>query len=216
MGRILSADGLRTEGSIGSGLTMVMVKGGIAQAYSTLDTIDAELLRSGSLRLSQLVELANLSSIIGNLVASGIVKASEGVFTRAGPHRYQDLRSSGMDPGADHIEIKVALEANKPKGHLAKPGPYLTCRYVLCDEDGVFTLGKANRGEVVWIWEVRFGYLEEQHFNISNTAGDSGKTAVVNQAGMEQLAVVYADRDRSPVGSAYWLALKGGDATPIA
>ena len=54
------------------------------------------------------------------------------------------------------------------------------------------------RGDVVWIWEVRFGHLSVKHFNVSNTAGDSGKTAVVNKAGMEQLEVVYVDPDLEP------------------
>ena len=48
-------------------------------------------------------------------------------------------------------------------------------------------------GEIVWLWEVRFGYLETSHFNLSNTEGDSGKTAVVNAEGMNQLKVIYFD-----------------------
>ncbi len=45
---------------------------------------------------------------------------------------------------------------------------------------------------------MRAGYLTEDHFNISNTAGDSGKTAVVNASGMEALKVVYVDLDMVP------------------
>jgi hypothetical protein len=105
-----------------------MVKSGIEFAYHTLDQIDSKLMESGSVRLSKLVELANLSTIIGNLIAEGIVKSCKGQFTRAGAHKYQDLRSARCE--ADNIEIKVALEKNKPKGHLAKAGFYLTFRYV--------------------------------------------------------------------------------------
>ena len=43
------------------------------------------------------------------------------------------------------------------------------------------------------IWELRTGYLRAVHFNVSNTEGDSGKTAVVNALGMERLKVVYVD-----------------------
>jgi hypothetical protein len=53
-------------------------------------------------------------------------------------------------------------------------------------------------GNVVWLWELRFGYRKESHFNVSNTKGDSGKTAVINAAGMEALSLVYLDRKRSP------------------
>jgi hypothetical protein len=50
----------------------------------------------------------------------------------------------------------------------------------------------------VQIWEARFGYLLEEHFNISNTAGDSGKTAVINADGMEALKVAYIDLNYCP------------------
>ena len=55
-----------------------------------------------------------------------------------------------------------------------------------------------ERGQVVQIWEARFGYLLEEHFNISNTAGDSGKTAVINKYGMEALKVAYVDLNYCP------------------
>jgi len=173
-----------------------MVKKGIEFAYNTLDLIDSKLNESGLSRLSGLVELANLSTIIGNLIAEGIVKSSRGHFTRAGAHKYQDLRSTKSE--ANHVEIKVALEKNKPKAHLSKVGHYLTFRYILSDEKGSSFKGKDSRGDVPWIWEVRFGYLEKRHFNESNTAGDSGKTAVVNGKGMEALQVVYTDQEIMP------------------
>src|SRR5262249_54639240 len=105
---------------------------------------------------------------------------------------------SDQHAGTENIEIKMALETNNPKGHLPKEGHYLTCRYVLGDADGNCEIG--TRGDVVWIWELRFGHLETEHFNISNTAGDSGKTAVVNRDGMDRLAIVYVDRVRCPYG----------------
>jgi hypothetical protein len=174
-----------------------MVKRGIEFAYKTLDLIDSKLIESGLSRLSGLVELANLSTIIGNLLAEGIVKASRGNFTRAGAHKYQDLRSTKSE--GNNVEIKVALEKNQPKAHLAKVGHYLTFRYVLTDDKGSQFKGKEARGDVAWIWEVRFGHLENHHFNVSNTAGDSGKTAVVNGEGMKALRIVYEDRQLMPV-----------------
>ena len=176
------------------GLTMEMIVAGVNFAYATLDLIDGKLMESGLSRLSGLVELANLSTIIGNLIAEAIVKAGKGVFGRAGAHKYQDLRSLSCDD--DHVEIKVSLEKNPPKAHLAKVGNYLTFRYVLGNADG--SLDGRARGDVVWIWEVRFGHLSVRHFNVSNTAGDSGKTAVVNKEGMQQLEVLYHDPSLEP------------------
>jgi hypothetical protein len=174
-----------------------MLSEGVKYAHDILDTIDAKLIESGSTRLSQLVELANLSSIVGNLLATGVVKASGEVFGRAGAHKYQDLRANRERfPESENVEIKVALETNRPKGHLAKEGYYLTCRYVLTDENGKYT--RKERGDVVTIWELRFGYLAEHHFSKSNTEGDSGKTAVPTLEGMNQLRVIYFDRRYCP------------------
>jgi len=191
--RTFRSAALITPEALTCGLDSQMVKHGIEFAYNTLDLIDSKLIESGLGRLSGLVELANLSTIIGNLVAEGIVKSSRGNFTRAGAHKYQDLRSTKSD--SDNVEIKVALEKNKPKAHLPKVGHYLTIRYILSDENGAPFKGKDNRGDVAWIWEVRFGHLKMRHFNVSNTVGDSGKTAVVNGKGMQALAIIYEDRE---------------------
>ncbi len=187
---------LRNNALAASGLTIRMLADGIASTYRTLDAVDKTLLDMGNTRLSTMVELANLSSMLGNLLASGIANASNAVFRRNGPHKYPDLLANRLD--AADVEIKIALEDNKPKGHLAKPGFYLTCRYVLGDTSGNFVRGVGSRGAVVWIWELRAGLLGMEHFNLSNTAGDSGKTAVVNAQGMERLQVVYCDLSLFP------------------
>lgn len=203
---MLDRERLQLQGTVGCGLTTDMLLAGANSAYATLDVIDAQLVASESPRLAETVELANLSSMIGNILAGGIVRASAGVFDRAGPHKYQDLRAAV--PKAENIEIKVALERNNPKGHLPKTGHYLTCRYVLGDKNGNYTVGE--RGDVIWIWEMRFGHLDAKHFNTSNTAGDSGKTAVVNKQGMAELKVVYFDPTYAPLGprSRYELNLR--------
>ena len=187
---------LKPEALGDAGLTTKMLADGLASAYKTLEAIDEKLIALGNPRLSAMVELANLSSMLGNLLASGIANASGGVFRRNGPHKYPDLLANSSN--ASDVEIKIALEDNKPKGHLAKPGFYLTCRYVLGSEGGGFTRGLETRGDVIWIWEMRAGRLELEHFNLSNTAGDSGKTAVVNALGMERLQVVYCDLEYFP------------------
>ncbi len=168
----------------------------IQYTHGVLDQIDKTLVEAGNERLASMIELANLSAIVGNLFRRGVSNASNGAFKANMPHTFPDLLAAR--PGGHDIEIKVALENNKPKGHLIKPGPYLTVRYVLANENGRYTRGKATRGDVVWIWEVRLGRLEGHHFNFSNTPGDSGKTAVINADGMTALAPVFVDLAKCP------------------
>jgi hypothetical protein len=177
------------------GLTPQVIRGAVEYTHHILDQIDAQL--GADSRLSSLVELANLSAIVGNLFRNGVCQASGGMYKANLPHKYPDLLAA--HPDASDIEIKVALESNKPKGHLIKPGPHITVRYVLVCEAGIYTRGKQNRGVMPWIWEVRVGELAEGHFNFSNTEGDSGKTAVINAAGMDNLKVIYFDPTRCPL-----------------
>jgi len=176
------------------GLTSEILKKSISYTHDILDDIDEKLLHVGIGRISQLVELANLSSMIGNILGAGIEKFSKGKLRRNGPHKFPDLLA--MDKDCKDIEIKIALEKNKPKGHLAKAGYYLTFRYVLIDEKNGYKYNE--RGDIPEIWEARFGCLEESHFNLSNTAGDSGKTAVINKEGMDALKVVYFKEENCP------------------
>lgn len=172
-----------------AGLTIKIVRNAIEYTHQILDQIDEKLLAVGADRMSQTVELANLSSMVGNLLGAGIARLSDGRFRRNGPHKYPDILANST--AVKDIEIKISLEKNIPKGHLAKAGYYLTCRYVLVDESYNFNPDK--RGEIVEIWEARFGFLDEKHFNLSNTPGDSGKTAVINKAGMDELKVIYVN-----------------------
>ncbi|WP_201495102.1 hypothetical protein [Rubrivivax sp. A210] len=163
----------------------------IQGCYHTLDMIDDQLVSRGSLPIAQLVELANLSSMIGNLVGGCLADASDGVYKRNKPHHYPDLLP--IKSGATSLELKVALETNKPKGHLPKPGRYITFRYVLGDRSGRYARGKEGRGPTVWLWEVKVGDIKVNYFAISNTAGDSGKTAVIKTEVFNAMSVVYFD-----------------------
>jgi hypothetical protein len=144
--------------------------------------------------MSQTVELANLSSMVGNLLGAGIARFSNGKFRRNSPHKYPDILANSTN--SKDIEIKISLEKNIPKGHLAKEGYYLTCQYVLVNDS--FNFNPLERGEIVEIWEARFGYLEEKHFNLSNTPGDSGKTAYINKEGIEELKIIYVNLNICP------------------
>lgn len=177
-----------------AGLSPHLIAESINHTHSILDLLDDRLVSSGADRMAEMVELANLSAIVGNLFGAAIAKHSGSRFERNGPHKYPDLVTK--EKRFEGIEIKVALEANKPKGHLVKAGLHLICRYVLVNERGEYD--PARRGNRVAIWEVRFGMLLAHHFNVSNTAGDSGKTAVVNAEGMLALNTAYIDLEVCP------------------
>lgn len=97
--------------------------------------------------------------------------------------------------------VRLNLEKNKPKGHLPKAGNYITFRYVLCNDDGVYAKGKETRGNRVFIWEIKVGTIAEADFDLSNTDGDSGKTAVIKTKVFNDMALVYFDRDLLPYSS---------------
>ncbi|MCC5848693.1 MAG: helix-turn-helix transcriptional regulator [Verrucomicrobia bacterium] len=181
------------------GLPVDALRSAILSCYQTLDTIDEQLNYHGTDPISQLVELANLSSMIGNLLGAGIAHASNGLYVRNKPHAYPDLLP--QDHNHKDLEIKVALEKNKPKGHLPKAGNYITFRYVLCNKDGVYLKGKDNRGSKVFIWEVKVGELSVNDFDISNTDGDSGKTAVIKTNIFNSMDLVYYDPELLPYSS---------------
>jgi transcriptional regulator with XRE-family HTH domain len=170
--------------------------GAIDACYQTLDTIDEQLIGKGALPIAHLVELANLSSMVGNMVGGGIADCSNGLYARNKPHTYPDLVPQSAQ--AVDLELKMALETNKPKGHLPKAGTYITFRYVLCDKRGNYTRGKDNRGDTVWIWEVKVGKLEEEDFSCSNTEGDSGKTAVIKTEVHNNMHLVYYVSEHLP------------------
>lgn len=182
------------------GLSHDQLAAAVRGTYRLMDSIDATLTGDGVEPLCQVVELANLSSMIGNVLGAEVAKASNGLYERNGPHKFPDLLPSHPNAVETGVEIKMALNMNTPKGHLAKEGHYLTCRYLLIDDEGNSCIKKEDRPQAVRpvIWEVRTGYLTEDHFNISNTAGDSGKTAVINAAGMAALKVVYVDLEMVP------------------
>jgi hypothetical protein len=199
--RDICRNGLANEAALSEvGLSHDQIAAAVLGTYRLLDRIDATLVSDGVDPLCQVVELANLSSMIGNILGAELAKSSNGLYRRNGPHKFPDLLPASDNAAPSGIEIKMALNRNNPKGHLAKEGHYLTCRYLLVDEAGDPCAQKEDRPRArrAVIWELRTGYLREEHFNISNTEGDSGKTAVVNAEGLEALKVVYVDLDIAP------------------
>jgi len=172
-----------------TGITGENLLGAINSCYQTLDLIDEQLTEKGSPPIAHLVELANLSSMIGNMIGGGLADHSSGIYKRNRPHTYPDLLPIGE--GAVNLELKVALETNKPKGHLPKAGTYITFRYVLASKSREYQKGKDSRGDTVWIWEVKIGELSVDDFSCSNTEGDSGKTANIRTEVHNQMHLVY-------------------------
>lgn len=179
-----------------TGLTATALRDAIHACYHTLDMVDGTLVSRGSPPIGKLVELANLSSMIGNLVGGAIADFSDGLYQRNKPHHYPDLLP--LKPPAKNLELKMALETNRPKGHLPKSGHYITFRYVLGDKLGNYARGKEARGNTVWIWEVKVGTLQESDFDLSNTAGDSGKTAIIKSTVFNAMTLVYFDKRYCP------------------
>lgn len=177
-------------------LNETIIKGSVTHCYETLDMIDQNLILKNSVKLSFLVELANLSSIVGNLLGAGCAEYSHGAYIRNKPHTYPDLIATNNKlPG---IEIKTALLKNSPKGHQPKPGYYLTYRYCLTDENGHRYPNHEATWDTVTIWEIKFGYLNTDDFSCSNTEGDSGKTAVIKTSSFNKMPLLYFDSELVP------------------
>lgn len=191
-----------------TGLDSQTLRMAIEHTYDTFDLIDSELIASGSQPISKLVELANLSSMMGNLLGAGIAKESGGKYERNRPHAFPDLIP--LAPEFPNLEIKTSLETNALKGHLPKAGTYLTFRYVLGNRDCGYRRGKTNRGDTVWIWESRVGHLQTSDFSTSNTEGDSGKTANIKTESLKRMVPVFFDSRFFPYMRP-WGGLGGGD-----
>jgi len=175
---------------------------GVEEIYENLDTIDFALSRRGLDPLAeQFDEYAALSTVIGEFFASGVSGASDGLYdVNAG--NFPDLISSGKQSGVPGIEVKMAMEDNSPKGHIAKPGMYVVVRYILGGRDKSYD--PDERKDTPWIWEVRMGEMEEEQFNESDTEGDSGKTATFTADALWDFDVLYLDPDLIPYTDRYY------------
>ena len=172
-----------------------IIRGCISHLYTTLDIIDENLSDNDSDRFSLLVEKANLSSVVGNILGAGVVKYSNNRYYRNEPNTYPDLLpTNSRDMG---IEIKTAFGRNAPKGHHVKSGNYLVFRYSLTDLNGILSSRPGNQ-DTVTIWEVKQGYLEETDFTYSDTRFDSGKTATIKLSSLDKLPLLYFDHMACP------------------
>ena len=66
-------------------VTENVIRQSVIHCYDTLDMIDQNLTQRGASKLSGLVELANLSSIVGNLLGAGFAENSNNCYIRNRP-----------------------------------------------------------------------------------------------------------------------------------
>jgi hypothetical protein len=169
----------------GSKLSNEALQVAVDNSLNQIEMFDLMMRESAGESLVSMMEMANISSMFGNFLAMNISQG-EGYIKNA-PHTFPDLVAVDQKKVKD-IEIKVSLERNLPKGHLPKAGEYLICRYSLVDESGVL---RQERGEHMGIYEIRFGYLGLEDFNLSSTANDSGKTATIKTESLRQMGLLY-------------------------
>lgn len=185
-----------TKQTVDANINVDLIFNAVQHIYNIYDILDQQIYIGCGYHFADIVDTTDISTLMGNLLAFGMVDNSDGLFKLNKPKKFPDLLSQDLD--VPDIEIKVTLENNKPKGHLPKSGYYLICRYVLCDENGKYD---GNRGYIPSIYQIRFGSINDLNFNIRSTTGDSGKTASVNWRGMMKLKVIYEDGSILPTVS---------------
>jgi transcriptional regulator with XRE-family HTH domain len=178
-----------------TGLTAGAVGRAIELAYGKLDLIDEQMRKAGSPPLARLVELADLSPLVANLLSASLAEASGGLYVQNGPDHSPSLLP--LHHGLPEIEVAAALETNRPAGGGATTGTYLTFRFVLADRDGTFTRGKDSRGDTVAVWEARFGELGDDAFHVTGTKNGGGSARLKKEA-LDEMELIYYDPELLP------------------
>jgi transcriptional regulator with XRE-family HTH domain len=162
-----------------------IVRKSIDAAYRRLDVIDEQMRESGSPSLVELVGLEHLDGLFAGVLASGVVKTSPSLYVQNGPRQHPDLLP--LQHGLPEMVVKAALETDRPVGGAA--GIYLVFRYVLVDRKGEYTRGKGSRGDLVAVWEARFGELAESDF----LPARGGKGPTLRKDALDRMELVYYD-----------------------
>ena len=167
-------------------LTSAMVASSMEFAYRRLDLIDTQMRGAGSRPLGRLLDPADLTATLADLLSAGIARASNSRYAQDGREHAPDLLP--LHQGLPELELKVALETTLPARGARGAGLYLIFRYVLTERDGTFQRGKDSRGDTVTVWEVRFGELHDEDFR----SGPRGSARLTRDA-LERLELVYYD-----------------------
>ena len=94
--------------------------------------------------------------------------------------------------------VKTAHETDRPVAGPDVAGIYLVFRYVLVDRKGDFTRGESARGDMVAVWEARFGELAEADF----IPHRGGKGPRLRKDALERMELVYYDPALLPYAKA--------------
>jgi transcriptional regulator with XRE-family HTH domain len=176
-------------------LTPAMVAGAIEFAYRRLDLIDTQMRGAGSRPIGKLVDPADLTATLADLLSAGFARVSNGRYVQSGRDQAPDLLP--LRQGLPELELKAALETALPPRGSSGSGLYLIFRYVLTERDGTFQRGKDARGDTVTVWEARFGELAEQDFR----SGPRGSARLTRDA-LEGMELVYYDPALLPYAKA--------------
>jgi transcriptional regulator with XRE-family HTH domain len=182
-----------------TGLTGGTVARAVEIAYRKLDLIDQQMRASGSRPIAGLVDLPDLTELVGDLLSAGMARASNGVYLQAGPEHWPRLQP--LRQGLPELEVAAALETDRPTGRPGTAGVFLVFRYVLADRSGAFTRGQDARGDTVAVWEIRFGALGEEDFHVTGTRTGAG-TARLRRGALDRMELVYYDPALLPYAKA--------------
>ena len=68
----------------------------------------------------------------------------------------------------------------------------------MADQAGGFQRGRGHRGKMAFIWEIKLGWLGPTDYDVSNTVGDSGKTAMIRPVVLNAMRLIYYDPSLLP------------------
>ena len=177
-------------------LSAHIVRKAIDAAYRKIDVIDEQMRESGSPTLVELVGLEHLNGLFAGVLASGVVKASPGLYVQNSPRQHPDLLP--LQQGLPEMVVRTALETDRPVAGPELAGIYLVFRYVLADRKGDYTRGEAARGDMVAVWEARFGELTGADFVPAR--GRKGPT--LRKDALDRMELVYYDPALLPYAKA--------------
>jgi transcriptional regulator with XRE-family HTH domain len=170
-----------------TGLTAATVARAVEIAYRKLDLIDEQMRASGSRPLVELIELPELSALMGNLLSAAVARASNGLYVQNGPDHSPNLLP--VRQGLPELEVVTAPETERPAGGMRKAGLHLVIRYVLADRTGAYTRG--SRGDTVAVWEIRFGELGDADY--TGGARPTNGRARLKREALDRMELVYYD-----------------------
>ena len=173
-----------------------IVRKAIDAAYRKIDVIDEQMRESGSPNLVELVGVEHLDGLLAGALASGVVKSAPTLYVQNSPRQHPELLP--LQHGLPEMVVKAALETDRPVAGPDLAGIYLVFRYVLVDRKGDFTRGESARGDMVAVWEARFGELNEADFVPAR--GQNGPT--LRKDALDRMELVYYDAALLPYAKA--------------